>query len=39
MGTPIDEMNPVFLIACVGAIIGAVYYCYQAWHAGKTQNR
>ncbi len=37
MATPLYEMNPVFLLAYIGTVIGTVVFCYLAWRAGKNR--
>lgn len=37
MGTPVSEMNPVFLLVCMGTVISAIVFCYLAWREGKRR--
>jgi hypothetical protein len=39
MGTPIADMNPVFLLVYAGGIVAAVVFCYLAWRAEKPGTR
>jgi len=38
MGVPISEMDPMFLLACVGTTLWLIGYCYYALRNRKKRG-